>query len=187
MRRSSPAGAISALAYACIVGTSQKVSARPRGVASTALLRRAAAAIVSDIPAPIPGTRWTDALQAFFEAFHDRLLEHPGVAQLFGGQAFLSEPVYAVSDPIFQTLLDAGFDPDTAVSIFMACASTSIGSALLESAAADQPDDAVIIINATKYPAIGAVAAHLPTRQSPRRNSAALRALIAGSDPKRTQ
>ena len=36
MRRSSAIGAISALAYACTVGTSHKVSARPRGVASTA-------------------------------------------------------------------------------------------------------------------------------------------------------
>jgi AcrR family transcriptional regulator len=149
------------------------------------LLRRAAAAIVTDIPAPTPGMVWTEALQTFFEAFHDRLLEHPGVAELFGGQTFLSEPVYAVSDPIFQTLLDAGFDPDTAVSIFMACASTSIGSALLEAAAADRAGDhTMIIVNATKYPAIGAVATHLPTRQSPERHSAALRALIAGLDPR---
>jgi hypothetical protein len=146
------------------------------------LLRRAAAAVVRDIPAPAPGTRWQDTLQAFFEHFHDRLLEHPGVASLFGGQAFLSEPVYAVSEPIFETLLAAGFDSDTAVSIFMACASTSIGSAVLEAAAAEQVggDDAVIIISASKYPAIAAVAQHLPTRQSPERHSAALKALIAG-------
>jgi TetR/AcrR family transcriptional regulator, tetracycline repressor protein len=121
-------------------------------------------------------------LQAFFETFHDRLLEHPGVARLFGGQSFLSETVYAVSDPIFRTLLEAGFDPDTAVGLFMACASASIGSALLEAAAeqANEPGDAVILISASRYPGIAAVAGYLPGRQSPAKHSQALRALIAG-------
>jgi TetR/AcrR family tetracycline transcriptional repressor len=147
------------------------------------LLRLAAAAIVRDIPAPVPGAAWPDVLQTFFETFHDRLIEHPGVARLFGGQAFLSETVYAVSDPIFQTLLDAGFDPDTAVSLFMACASCSIGSALLETAAAEhsaETGDTLILISASKYPAIAAVAPHLPDRQSPEKHSRALKALIAG-------
>jgi hypothetical protein len=89
----------------------------------------------------------------------------------------------SVSDPIFQTLLNAGFDPDTAVSLFMACASCSIGSALLETAApehAGQTGDAAILISATKYPPIAAVAPHLPNRQSFRKHSHALKALIAG-------
>jgi TetR/AcrR family transcriptional regulator, tetracycline repressor protein len=153
------------------------------------LLRLAAAAVVRGMPAPAPGTSWPDALQAFFEIFHDRLLEHPGVARLFGGQTFLSETVYAVSDPVFQTLLDAGFDPDTAVSLFMACASTSIGSALLEAAAAEhaeEPGDTMILISAAKYPAIAAVAGYLPSRQSPQKHSQALRALIAGYRTRRS-
>jgi TetR/AcrR family transcriptional regulator, tetracycline repressor protein len=148
------------------------------------LLRIVAASVVADLPRSPAGTPWPDVVQAFFEAFHDRLREHPGVAALFGGQAFLSETVYAVSEHVFAALLEAGFTPATAVSLFMACASCSIGAALLESAEAHHTeagrDAMVLLLSATKYPAIAAVAAHLPGRQSPESHTEALRNLIAG-------
>jgi AcrR family transcriptional regulator len=149
------------------------------------LLRHAAAAVVRDLPAAAPGTPWPEVLQTFFERFYDRLLEHPGVAGLFGGQAFLSETVYAAADPVFAALLDAGFAPADAMALFMGCASCSIGSAILHAAAARQdgagePDAGVALVSATAYPAVAAVAAHLPDRQSRERHAQALRALIAG-------
>ncbi|MFE2998630.1 TetR family transcriptional regulator [Nocardia sp. NPDC059246] len=149
------------------------------------LLQVAAAALVDDITIPVPGTPWQDALQTFFESFHDRLLDHPGVARLFGGQAFLSDTVYAVADPVFTILIEAGFDAQTAVSLFMACASCSIGAAVLEAAAAAQQDgtagdDLVVVVAAKKYPGIAAVAPYLPARERPGSYSKALRNLIAG-------
>jgi AcrR family transcriptional regulator len=148
------------------------------------LLRLAAASVVGDIPAAPPGTPWKNVVQKFFEAFHDRLLEHPGVAGLFGGDAFLSETVYAVSEHVFAALLGAGFDPEAAVSLFMGCASCSIGAALLESAALQHADDGtsdmVILLSATKYPATAGVAAHIPRRQSSESHVTALRNLIGG-------
>src|SRR5271156_4515329 len=102
------------------------------------LLRATAASVVGDIAAPLPGAPWQDVVQAFFEDFHDRLLKHPSVARLFGGQTFLSDTVYAVSDPVFTALIEAGFQPKTAISLFMACATCSIGSAILETEAAAQ-------------------------------------------------
>ncbi|MFE3000810.1 TetR family transcriptional regulator [Nocardia sp. NPDC059246] len=149
------------------------------------LLQVAAGSLVSGIQAAPAGTQWQNALQIFFESFHDRLLDHPGVARLFGGQAFLSEAIYAVADPVFACLLEAGFDPESAVSLFMACASCSIGAALLESAAEAQradPDrvDAVVLVAAKKYPGIAAVAPYLPGRDSAESHAQALRNLIAG-------
>ena len=149
------------------------------------LLQVAAASLVSGIQAAPAATHWQDVLQMFFESFHDRLLAHPGVARLFGGQAFLSETIYAVSDPVFACLLEAGFDPETAVSLFIACASCSIGAALLESAAEAQRTDperveVVILVSAKKYPGIAAVAPYIPGRDSAESYAQALRNLIAG-------
>lgn len=146
------------------------------------LLRAAAASVITDIRVgTVPS--WQDLVQRFFQDFHDRLLKHPGVARLFGGQTFLSETVYAVSEPVFAALLAAGFAPETAVSLFMACATCSIGAALLEAEEAEQiragKNRAVLVVTA-KYPAVAAVAAQLPSRQTPGAHAAALRKLIAG-------
>jgi AcrR family transcriptional regulator len=91
------------------------------------LLRVVAAEVVARIEVPAGGC-WDADLERFFEIFRERLLHHPGVAGLFAGTTFLSEVVYEVSEPILASLLAAGFDPDTAVSLFLACATCSIGS-----------------------------------------------------------
>jgi TetR/AcrR family transcriptional regulator, tetracycline repressor protein len=149
------------------------------------LLRATAASVVGDIPAPLPGRPWQDVVEAFFEGFHDRLLKHPSVARLFGGQTFLSDTVYAVSDPVFTALIEAGFQPQAAISLFMACATCSIGSAILEAEAAAQQvsahgEERGPLVDAERFPGVAAVAAFLPSRQSPHANSTALRHIIAG-------
>jgi TetR/AcrR family tetracycline transcriptional repressor len=149
------------------------------------LLRATAASVVGGIAAPLPGAPWQDVVQTFFEDFHDRLLKHPSVARLFGGQTFLSDSVYAVSDPVFTALMEAGFEPQAAISLFMACATCSIGSAILETEAAAQQANADSeerspLVDADRFPGVAAVAAFLPSRQSAHANSTALRHIIAG-------
>lgn len=148
------------------------------------LLRHVAASVVADLPEAPAGEPWPDVAQAFFEAFHDRLLEHPGVAGLFGGETFLSDTMYAVSEHVFAALLGAGFEPEDALSLFMACASCSIGAAILETARARGDEarggDLVLVISAATYPSVATVAAYLPGGQSRQAHATALRNLIAG-------
>ncbi|WP_354698550.1 hypothetical protein DSM112329_04233 [Paraconexibacter sp. AEG42_29] len=147
------------------------------------LLQLVAASVVADIPAAPPDASWGRVIHDFFTAFHDRLVEHPGVALLFGGQSFLSEPIYAVSDHVFTALLDAGFSPESAVALFMGCASCSIGSAVLEAAAAQSridTSDSMLLMSARKYPGIAAVAEFIPQRQSSTSHDQALSKLVAG-------
>jgi crotonobetainyl-CoA:carnitine CoA-transferase CaiB-like acyl-CoA transferase len=70
------------------------------------------------------------------------------VAALFAGQTFLGEVIYGVSEPLFAALLAAGFDPETAVALFMACASCTIGAATLASAEARQGSPCEVADNA---------------------------------------
>jgi hypothetical protein len=71
--------------------------------------------------------------------------------------------------------------PETAVSLFISCASCSIGAATLEAAGARSADDhdTVILLSASKYPAMSKVARHLPGRESPETHASALAAIIA--------
>ncbi|BBZ67657.1 TetR family transcriptional regulator [Mycolicibacterium insubricum] len=145
-----------------------------------ALLRMVAAEVVADITIPAGGT-WETDTEEFFIAFRERLLAHPGVAGLFAGTAFLSETVHDVAEPLLATILAAGFDPDTAVSLFLACASCSIGFAVLVSGV-DQVDAAAHTAeppSAQRHPAIAATIGYLTTDPE-RRHVAALRAVITG-------
>jgi TetR/AcrR family tetracycline transcriptional repressor len=143
------------------------------------LLRLAAGHVVRGLPAPVEDAGWVEVLRAFFTALHDRFLLHPGVAQLYGRDTFLSETVYEISEPVFGVLLRAGFRPDDAMSMFIGCASLSIGHAQLESARAE-PDDAVLVLDAEHYPALAQLARQLPTRAHRERFVTSLDGLLAG-------
>ena len=144
------------------------------------LLRVVAAEVVARIEVPAGGS-WESDLEQFFAIFRERLLDHPGVAGLFAGTTFLSEGVYEVSEPILASLLAAGFDPDTAVSLFLACATCSVGSAVLASEVEDAPADvsAAERPSPQRHPAVAAIFHHLATDLE-RRHTTALRAVIAG-------
>ena len=145
-----------------------------------ALLRMVAAEVVAGITIPAGGT-WETDTEKFFIAFRERLLAHPGVAGLFAGTTFLSETVHEVSEPLLSAILAAGFDPDTAVSLFLACASCSIGSAILVTGV-DQVDPAGHTAeppSPQRHPAVAATIGYLTTDPE-RRHSAALRAVITG-------
>ena len=144
------------------------------------LLRVVAAEVVARIEVPAGGS-WETDLERFFGIFRERLLDHPGVAGLFAGTTFLSEVVYEVSEPILASLLAAGFDPDTAVSLFHACATCSIGSAILASGTEHAPANvsAAEPPSPQRYPAVAAIIDHL-TRDPERRHTEALHAIIAG-------
>jgi AcrR family transcriptional regulator len=144
------------------------------------LLRVVAEEVVARIEVPA-GASWQTDLERFFVIFRERLLDHPGVAGLFAGTTFLSEVVYEVSEPILASLLAAGFDPDIAVSLFLACATCTIGSAVLASGAEHAPADGTAAEppSPQRYPAVSAIFDHL-AKDPERRHTAALRAVIAG-------
>jgi TetR/AcrR family tetracycline transcriptional repressor len=143
------------------------------------LLRLAAGHVVRGVPTPADDAGWIEVLRGFFTELHDRFLRHPGVAQLYGRDAFLSETVYEIAEPVFAALLRAGFRPDDAMSMFIGCASLSIGHAQLESAGGE-PDDAVLVFDVDRYPALAQVARQLPTRATRQRFVTSLDGLLAG-------
>ena len=147
------------------------------------LLRIVAADVVSNIHIEPTGS-WADDLLSFFDVFHQRLLGYPGVSSLYAGQAFLSDEVYEVSEPIIAVLLEAGFPPATAVSLFMACAATTIGSAALQSAEEQQRDaDSAPTPDPDRFPATAAIFHHLPNHHPVERHAEAIRAILNGYAP----
>ncbi|WP_354698523.1 Tetracycline repressor protein class E [Paraconexibacter sp. AEG42_29] len=127
------------------------------------LLRLAAAHVMRGMPPPPADVGWVSVLRSFFTELHDRFLQHPGVVQLHGRDTFLSEAVYEICEPVFGAMLRAGFQPDDAMSMFMGCASLTVGHAQLESAGGE-PDDAPVVLDRDRYPALAQVAKHLPSR-----------------------
>lgn len=146
------------------------------------LLRLAAAEVVRGIEVLRTGS-WQDDLTGFFVIFYERLLAHPGVAGLFAGPAFLSDVVYEVSEPTFASLLAAGFDPENAVALFMACAACTIGAATLASAAPHQaahhhgPGNEPV---PERHPSISKIIPYLSNHDPAARHRQALRGIVAG-------
>jgi AcrR family transcriptional regulator len=103
------------------------------------LLDLVADSALAELPEIDPATEWRAAMTEFMTAFHALLVRYPAVAHIMVQRPLSGPMALARGGPAIETLLRAGFDDATAVELFIAVASYTIGVSLYEIARKD-PD-----------------------------------------------
>src|SRR5579875_217640 len=79
-----------------------------------ALLELMADSVLGELPHPDPAGLWREELHAFFLAFRDLLVAHPGVAQVMVEMALAGPELSERGERVIACLLAGGLDEATA-------------------------------------------------------------------------
>ena len=96
------------------------------------LLDLVADSALAELPEIDPATDWYAAMAELMTAFHALLVRYPAVAHIMVARPLSGPMALQRGGPAIETLLRAGFDDATAVELFIAVSSYTIGVSLYE-------------------------------------------------------
>jgi AcrR family transcriptional regulator len=96
------------------------------------LLDLVADTALAELPEIDPATDWYTAMTELMSALHALLVRYPAVAHIMVARPLSGPMALERGGPAIETLLRAGFDDATAVELFIAVASYTLGVALYE-------------------------------------------------------
>lgn len=96
------------------------------------LLDLVADSALAELPEIDPATEWRAAMTELMTALHALLVRYPAVAHIMVARPLSGPMALERGGPAIETLLRAGFDDETAVELFIAVSSYTMGVALYE-------------------------------------------------------
>ncbi|HTK68005.1 MAG TPA: TetR/AcrR family transcriptional regulator [Pseudonocardia sp.] len=96
------------------------------------LLDLVADSALADLPEIDPDTGWVTAMTELMTALHALLMRYPAVAHIMVARPLSGPMALERGGPAIETLLRAGFDDATAVELFIAASSYTLGVSLYE-------------------------------------------------------
>jgi AcrR family transcriptional regulator len=153
-----------------------------------ALLELMADRVLAELPYPDPGGEWQSEMHSFWMAFHDLLLEHPGVAQVMIDMAIAGPELSLRGEQVLACLLAGGLDEQAAAQAITAFTWHTVGGSLYAIARRNpEHEDRGLRLDslpADQFPAVRRVAPYLAEDASREHFAGALWHLIRGYEPR---